>query len=128
MTLRYSLYRRPTTYDRLFGSVLNQVDGLPAITAPAKCYDVQDNDEHFTIVVPIPGVKKENINVSLDNRSLKINCESELQFGVRKFSNNFTVRPGTTEEHVSASYEDGVLRVQVQKVDPSAGATQIPVA
>jgi HSP20 family molecular chaperone IbpA len=64
----------------------------------------------------------------LDNRSLKINCESELQFGVRKFSNNFKVRPGTTEEHVSASYEDGVLRVQVQKVDPSAGATQIPVA
>ena len=128
MTLRYSLYRRPTTYDRLFGTILNQVDGLPTSRTPAKCYDVQDNNQHFTIVVPIPGVKKENINVSLDNRSLNINCESELQFGVRKFSNNFKVRPGTTEEHVSASYEDGVLRVQVQKVDPNAGATQIPVA
>ena len=127
MTLRYSLHRRPTTYDRLFGSVLNQVDGLPAITAPAKCYDVQDNDEHFTIVVPIPGVKKENINVSLEGRHLTVSCKSELDFGFQSFSNTFKVLAGTTEEHINASYEDGVLRVVIKEAEQESAARQIPV-
>ena len=130
MTLKYNIYRPNVskTYDRLFESILGQMEGLPSTSPSVKYYDLQEKEDHYLIVVPIPGVKKENIDISLTNLRLNVKCKSDLEFGIKEFANSFKVHSGTTEEHVSASYEDGVLRVQVQKVDATTGTVQIPVS
>lgn len=125
--MKYNLYQKTNDFDRIFNSVLGGLACYPDRTSTERYYDIEDGEDHYVVVVPIAGVKKENINVSLDNRTLNIDCESELNFGIRKFSNKFRVLPGTTEEHVSASYEDGVLRVRVEKVRQENQTRQIPV-
>ena len=125
--MKYNLYQKTNDFDRIFNSVFGGLACYPDRTSTEKYYDIEDGEDHYFIVVPIAGVKKENINVSLDNRTLNVDCESELNFGIRKFSNKFRVLPGTTEEHMSASYEDGVLRVRVEKVRQDNQIRQIPV-
>ena len=125
--MKYNLYQKTNDFDRIFNSVFGGLACYPDRTSTEKYYDIEDGEDHYFVVVPIAGVKKENINVSLDNRTLNVDCESELNFGIRKFSNKFRVLPGTTEEHVSASYEDGVLRVRVEKVRQDNQIRQIPV-
>jgi HSP20 family molecular chaperone IbpA len=96
-------------------------------SAERSLYRVQKGEGESTIVVPAPGVKREDINVSLEGRHLAVSCKSELGFGFQSFSNSFNVPAGTTEEHISASYEDGVLRVIVKEVEQKNAARQIPV-
>ena len=125
--MKYNLYQKTNDFDRIFNSVFGGLACYPDRTSTEKYYDIEDGEDHYFIVVPIAGVKKENINVSLDNRTLNVDCESELNFGIRKFSNKFRVLQGTTEEHMSASYEDGVLRVRVEKVRQDSQIRQIPI-
>lgn len=97
------------------------------VSTEQDLYRVQKGEGESTIVVPAPGVKKENINVSLEGRHLTVSCKSELDFGFQSFSNTFKVLAGTTEEHINASYEDGVLRVVIKEVEEESAARQIPV-
>jgi len=97
------------------------------VSTEQDLYRVQKGEGESTIVIPAPGVKKENINVSLEGRHLTVSCKSELDFGFQSFSNTFKVLAGTTEEHVNASYEDGVLRVVIKEVEEESAARQIPV-
>lgn len=97
------------------------------VSTEQDLYRVQKGEGETTIVIPAPGVKKENINVSLEGRHLTVSCKSELDFGFQSFSNTFKVLAGTTEEHINASYEDGVLRVVVKEVEQESAARQIPV-
>jgi len=97
------------------------------VSTDQDLYRVQKGEGESTIVVPAPGVKKENINVSLEGRHLTVSCKSELDFGFQSFSNTFKVLAGTTEEHINASYEDGVLRVVIKEVEEESAARQIPV-
>jgi len=97
------------------------------VSTEQDLYRVQKGEGESTIVIPAPGVKKENINVSLEGRHLTVSCKSELDFGFQSFSNTFKVLAGTTEEHINASYEDGVLRVVIREVEEESAARQIPV-
>ena len=97
------------------------------VSTEQDLYRVQKGEGESTIVIPAPGVKKENINVSLEGRHLTVSCKSELDFGFQSFSNTFKVLAGTTEEHINASYEDGVLRVGIKEVEEESAARQIPV-
>lgn len=97
------------------------------VSTEQDLYRVQKGEGESTIVIPAPGVKKENINVSLEGRHLTVSCKSELDFGFQSFSNTFKVLAGTTEEHINASYEDGVLRVVIKEVEEESAARQIPV-
>jgi HSP20 family molecular chaperone IbpA len=97
------------------------------VSTEQDLYRVQKGEGESTIVIPAPGVKKENINVSLEGRHLTVSCKSELDFGFQSFSNTFKVLAGTTEEHINASYEDGVLRVVIKEIEEESAARQIPV-
>lgn len=97
------------------------------VSTEQDLYRVQKGEGESTIVIPAPGVKKENINVSLEGRHLTVSCKSELDFGFQSFSNTFKVLAGTTEEHINASYEDGVLRVVIKEAEQESAARQIPV-
>ena len=97
------------------------------VSTEQDLYRVQKGEGESTIVIPAPGVKKENINVSLEGRHLTVSCKSELDFGFQSFSNTFKVLTGTTEEHINASYEDGVLRVVIKEAEQESAARQIPV-
>jgi len=90
-------------------------------------YQIQREEGQCTIVVPVPGAKREEINVTLDGGVLTVSCESDMGFGFKAFQGAFRTTEGTTEEHVQASYEDGILRVAVREPEVQDTSKQIPV-
>lgn len=92
--------------------------------------DVTESDKDYTVVAEIPGVKKEDISVSVERGTVMISAKvekaSEEKQGERvirreRYSGSmqraFTLDTPVDEGKVDASYEDGVLRVVLPKTE-----------
>ncbi len=90
--------------------------------------DVKEDDRHYTVHAEIPGVKKEDIHVSIDGNQIAISAEiknekevkegekvlrSERYYG--KVSRAFTVSQELDESKSQAKYADGVLELKLAK-------------
>ena len=90
--------------------------------------DVSENDKAYTVHAEIPGVKKEDINVTIDGGQIAISAEvkneKEVKEGEKtlrreryfgKASRAFTVAHDVDEESSLAKYDDGVLELILPK-------------
>ncbi|HEX8295621.1 MAG TPA: Hsp20/alpha crystallin family protein [Chthoniobacteraceae bacterium] len=101
--------------------------------------DVFDDKDRFVVSVELPGMKKEDINLSLHDGALTITGErkherenkegetfrSERYFG--KFQRSVTLPAAVDSTKVKASYKDGVLSVELPKAE-EAKPKQIEVS
>jgi HSP20 family protein len=125
--------------NRLFESTLGGNGGPAALFSgwnpPLDVYQDKDN---VTVRVEIAGVRKEDIDISLENGVLTISGErkqekdsdagetfrSERFFG--RFHRSVTLPTEVDSERVAASYKDGVLAVTLPKSE-TAKPRQIEV-
>ena len=93
--------------------------------------DVKETDSGYEVDIDLPGFKKDEINVQLDNGYLSISAakgldkEEKNKEGkyIRKeryagaMSRSFYVGKYVTEEDIHAKFENGILKLSVPKVD-----------
>lgn len=114
--------------NRLFNLTLHRpgkkVNG-GALWAPAV--DIIDEKDHIRVRADLPGMKKEEIEVSVNNDTLTIRGEkreekeikekdyvrSERYYGA--FHRSFTLPAGVDPQKVNAGYKDGVLEITLTK-------------
>ena len=90
--------------------------------------DVKETDEGYELDVDLPGFKKEEIHLGLENGYLTISTEKSLENKEEKkgkvlrqeryagtMSRSFYVGDNVTEEDIKAKYENGVLSLSVPK-------------
>ena len=96
--------------------------------------DVKETDTGYEVDIDLPGFKKDEINVQLDNGYLSISAAKGLDKDekdkkgkyIRKeryagaMSRSFYVGEGVTQEDIKAKYEDGILRLSVPKKEAKA--------
>lgn len=103
---------------------------------PARAYDersfapacgVSESDEHYSMSVDLPGMRKEDIKIEMFNNMLTISGErrresSEKDKKVQRyeksygfFKRSFTVPSSIEADKVEARYEDGVLELYLPK-------------
>lgn len=90
--------------------------------------DVKEDDKNYTVFAEIPGVKKDDIQVTIDGNQIAISAEvkdkkeikdgeklirSERFFG--KVSRSFTVDHDVDEASSEAKYYDGLLELVLPK-------------
>lgn len=124
--------------DRLFDFSLPTRDsGLFSGWTPAL--DVFDEKEHLAVKVELPGLKKEDIELSLHDGVLTVSGErknereqkdgetfrSERYFG--RFQRSVTLQTAVDAAKVSAAYKDGTLTVILPKAE-EAKPRQIEVS
>jgi HSP20 family protein len=117
--------------------------GLPlAMLAPFTGHplaDMRETDQGFELAVDLPGMKPQDIALSIRGDMLIVSGEkieqtdgnqgayrfSERRFG--RFERAFALPPGADRERIEASFEDGVLKVAIP-VSPDGERSQtIPV-
>jgi len=90
-------------------------------------FDLKENDKAYTVHAEIPGVKKEDIDVTIDGNVVSIRAEvkrekeekgekmlrSERYFGA--ISRSFTLASDVDEKTATAKYADGVLELTLPK-------------
>jgi HSP20 family protein len=116
--------------DRVFGTSFGSLVrplGLPNRWNPAV--DVYQDNDQFTVYAELPGLKKEEIEISLNGDTLTIGGErkqeARVDNGVRteryfgKFQRSLTLPVAVTSEKVSATYQDGILKVILPKAEES---------
>ena len=114
--------------DRLFDfSFPGRDTGLLSGWSPAL--DVYDDKDAYQVSVELPGMKKEDIDISMHDGVLTVSGErkherenkegqtfrSERYFG--KFQRSITLPSGVDPSKVSASYKDGVLLIHLPKAE-----------
>ena len=90
--------------------------------------DVKETDEGYELAVDLPGMKKDDITLELQNGYLTISTQKNLENKEEKqgkllrqerytgtMQRSFYVGDNLTEEDVQAKYEDGVLTVKLPK-------------
>jgi len=124
--------------DRVFESTVGSFSRSPApLSRWNPAVNVYQDKDQFTVVVELPGLKKEEIEISLHDDTLTISGErkreesSGLEFLTERLYGNFqrslTLPTAVDTEKVKASYKDGLLQVVLPKAE-EAKPKQIEVA
>ncbi len=103
-------------------------------TLPDFRTDIWDEGDAYVLEAELPGFKKEDIRLELKgqvltvaaSRTTKRNAVKSYVLQERKeaaFSRSFDVS-GIAEDKISASFEDGVLRLTMPKIQSAAGAAK----
>jgi HSP20 family protein len=101
---------------------------MPAETELTMKIDVKEDDKSFTVKADIPGVKKEDIQVDLDEDRVSVRAEvkqekeekkgekvvySERSYGM--VSRSFSLPAAVDAKGAKAEYKDGVLNLMLPK-------------
>jgi HSP20 family protein len=91
--------------------------------------NVIEKPEGFRLSLVIPGFKKEDIKVGIENKVLTIKGEhneenmeenakyTRKEFSMRSFVRSFSLPESVNFEAMAAKYEDGVLNIHLPKRD-----------
>ncbi|MCS6957604.1 MAG: Hsp20/alpha crystallin family protein [Aquificaceae bacterium] len=113
-------------FDRLFEELMPKEE-IERVFAPAV--DVYETDKEVVIKVELPGVKKENVEVSIRDNSLHIRGEKkeekeektetyhrvERVYG--KFERVIPLPVDVKVEEAKAEFKDGILEVRIPKAE-----------
>lgn len=106
---------------------LEQLFGAPRTWAPRL--DVQEDKDNFSVRVELPGLKREDIEVALNDGELTISGERKAEtvsegtevhrreriYG--KFSRTLTLPSAIKSDQVKAAYKDGILTITLPKAE-----------
>lgn len=86
-------------------------------TTSLRMFDVIDEDSTVNYALQIPGVKKDDLSVSLEESSVfvswkKKNCNSTKE---EKFYQQFSVPKFCSTQDIVAKLEDGILTITFKK-------------
>ena len=90
--------------------------------------DIYSDEKNFYVNMEVPGVKKEDLKISLKDSVLTVSGEKKNQDGENKelnyykneistgkFSRNFNLSKEIDQDNIQAAYEDGILKIVVNK-------------
>ncbi|WAC02535.1 Hsp20/alpha crystallin family protein [Lacinutrix neustonica] len=96
------------------------------ITLPAV--NIKDSSDAFIVEMAVPGLKKSDFDINLDNKMLTVSAEirtennddndsnfTRREFGYSSFKRTFTLPETVEYEKISATYNDGILSLSLPK-------------
>ena len=126
-------------FDMPFGSNSNRLGQLFTGWSPAL--DLYESGDHLVAVVELPGMRKEDIDISLHDGTLTISGERKRESNnndkdetaqrteryVGTFRRSISLPTRVDPGKVTATYEDGILKVTLPKAE-EAKPKQIQVS
>jgi len=116
-----------TALNRFFGG--RELNGGQGGWAP-YAVDVREDADHIYVEADLPGFKKDEIDVTLENQTLTISAEhrEDIKQGDEKkgeyllrerrynrFMRSFTLPPTVNDQQVQAKLNDGILTITLNK-------------
>lgn len=96
--------------------------------APAMKVDVEDKGDSYLLLTDLPGMKKEDVKISVEDGVLTIAVEQKTETNEEDKARNYVYRErrtssmsrsfsleGVNEEGITAEYTDGVLHLTLPK-------------
>lgn len=89
--------------------------------------NIKETADAFMLEMAIPGLKKSDFHIDLDNHELSISTEIEeenehkednytrREFGYSSFKRTFTLPESVNDEKINANYKEGILSILLPK-------------
>ncbi len=89
--------------------------------------NVEENDDGFELTAEVPGMKKDEINIDIKDRTLTIRGERKLEEEKKdknyhvcelcygEFTRTFTLPENVDVDKINANYEQGILQLVIPK-------------
>ncbi|WP_308993752.1 Hsp20/alpha crystallin family protein [Mariniflexile litorale] len=89
--------------------------------------NIKETADAFIVDMAVPGLKKSDFHIDLDNQLLSISTETKeeqehkeanytrREFGYASFKRTFTLPESVNDENINASYNDGILSILLPK-------------
>ena len=131
-TLRGSLLSDFFDDDAFFNSPLGR-RSMPSV-------NIKETDKSYELEMAAPGYGKQDFNISIEDNMLTVSAEKKQEkekteehytrreFGYESFSRSFNLPANTNEDDIKARYEDGILRLSINKKGVSDGKLKKPIA
>ena len=99
-------------------------------TVPGRYYvpsaDIFETDEALSVVMEMPGVEKKDIDIVLENHTLRVDGRMDFakyegmqpvytEYNVGHYARSFTLSEKIDQDTISAELNDGVLTLTLQK-------------
>src|SRR5580704_14798632 len=93
----------------------------------APAVDVYENGEKVVLKLDVPGIKEEDLDIRVENQTLSVRGERKFETEEKEenfhrierrygsFYRSFTIPSTVNPDSVKASYEAGVLKVELEK-------------
>ena len=111
--------------DRAFQSSFSTFFRPLSVSPRNPVLDVYQDKDQFTIIAELPGLKKEEIQISFDNGVLTISgerkqetsSENNRQTDFNRFQRSVTLPAAVSADKATATYENGLLQVVLPKAE-----------
>ncbi|WP_027136767.1 Hsp20/alpha crystallin family protein [Gaetbulibacter saemankumensis] len=107
-------------FPSLFSSNFNTGMSLPKV-------NIKESADAFDVEMAVPGLKKSDFKINLENNSLSISAElndekeetndgyTRREFGYSSFKRMFTLPDTVDDSKINAEYKEGILKVHLPK-------------
>lgn len=123
---------KPFTSQIEFEKILNEFEGN--LEFPFKRFprvDVIEEEKSIRLIAELPGVKKEDVKILLENGLLTVSGEKKNEFAANdeiivlrnermfgKFERRFELADDINPDEISAKFENGLLKISIAKLAP----------
>ncbi len=102
--------------ERLMSDVMGEAGTVDVDPGSDTHVDVHEYDDRITVIADMPGVEKSDIDVTCDGRTLSIRAVG----GSASYAERVQLPAPVDEQSASATYNNGVLEVRLERADDSA--------
>jgi len=116
--------RKNTMFDSLFSDVFDDFFPEGPVTRPymgtnRRNAQVYNNDNDWQVVFAVPGVKKDAVEIKVDDHVLTVSYENKAEADrfnfVSSFSRSWNVDRDVDISKIDAKHEDGILTITIPK-------------
>ncbi len=132
---RYSPLRELVTMNdrlnRMFEQAYGQANGALEYGQWIPAVDLKEEESQFVLKADMPGMKKEDLDINVENNVLTISGDRRFEDEEKKesyhrieraygrFVRSFTLPTRVQSDAIGASYKDGILEVTIPKAEES---------
>ncbi|HEY1052679.1 MAG TPA: Hsp20/alpha crystallin family protein [Prosthecobacter sp.] len=115
-------FRHPFAGMPSLGQFFNNLsEVLPNVTGDRLAVDVHEDKDNYFASFEVPGIKKEDVKIELNNGLLTVSAEKREKNGENESTFSMTrsvsVPEGVNAEAISARLENGILNVTLPKAE-----------
>lgn len=117
----------PTFFDDFFRPWNEWFDDGYTRTGRVPAVNICEVEDSFKLTLAVPGMKKSDFEIDVDGNQLMISCSKEesqsekearytrKEYSYYSFERTFTLPDEINRERIDASYDNGILTVQLPK-------------
>ena len=119
----------PSLWNDLLEKEWPLMPGLATVNGTNAPVNVKENKDKFSLEILTPGFNKEDFKIDLDNNMLSVSVEkmdevldskldekyTRKEFSFHSFSKVFTMPESVDTEKMNATYNNGVLSIDIPK-------------